>query len=107
MSLDHWDDSKLAQAIDQGEAILVDLQASWCPQCGPQEGVVKRVAPEFDGQITFGKINVEQYPAVLETYGIRGLPTLLLFNQGEFKGSMSGFKRAPLIRIALKKLINS
>lgn len=107
MALERWNDEELAKAIDQGNALLVDLRADWCPQCGPQEGVLERVAPEFEGQVTFGSVDVGLYPAVLDKYGVKGLPALLLFNNGEFKEPLCGFKRAPVIRLALKSLINS
>ena len=107
MALQRWNDEELASAIEQGSALLVDLRADWCPQCGPQEGVLERVAPEFAGQVTFGSVDVGLYPTVLDMYGVKGLPTLLLFNNGEVKGTINGFKRAPIIRLALKNLMNS
>ena len=107
MALERWNDEELASAIDRGHALLVDLRADWCPQCGPQEGVLERVAPEFAGQVTFGSVDVGLYTAVLDTYSVKGLPTLLLFNKGEHKATINGFKRAPVIRLALKNLMNS
>jgi len=107
MALERWNDEELASAIDRSSALLVDLRADWCPQCGPQEGVLERVAPEFAGQVTFGSVDVGLYPAVLDTYGIKGLPALLLFNDGEYKETICGFKRAPVIRLALKNLMKS
>lgn len=107
MALERWNDEELARAIERGSALLVDLRADWCPQCGPQEGVLDRVAPEFAGQVTFGSVDVGRYPAVLDTYGIKGLPALLLFNDGEYKETICGFKRAPVIRLALKNLMHS
>ena len=107
MALDRWDDEDLANAIELGSPLLVDLRADWCPQCGPQEGVLERVAPEFAGQVTFGSVDVGLYPAVLDTYEVKGLPTLLLFNNGEHKVTIHGFKRAPVIRLALRNLMNS
>jgi thioredoxin 1 len=107
MGLERWNDAELAGAIDQGRALLVDLRADWCPQCGPQEGVLERVAPEFEGLVTFGSVDVGLHPSVLDTYGVRGLPALLLFNNGQLKETINGFKRAPVIRLALKNLMNS
>jgi thioredoxin 1 len=107
MALEKWNDEELAIAIDQGRTLLVDLRADWCPQCGPQEGVLERIAPEFEGQVTFGSVDVGLYPTILDTYGVKGLPTLLLFNNGEYKETINGFKRAPVIRLALKSLMNS
>lgn len=107
MAIERWDDEKLAAAIEQGAALLVDLRADWCPQCGPQEGVLERIAPEFEGKVTIGSVDVGHHPAVLETYGVLGLPTMLLFNYGEHRDTINGFKRAPVIRLALKKLIDS
>ena len=107
MALERWNDEELAKAIERGSALLVDLRADWCPQCGPQEGVLERIAPEFVGQVTFGSVDVGLYTAVLDTYGVKGLPTLLLFNNGKHKVTINGFKRAPVIKLALKNLMNS
>ena len=106
MALERWSDEKLTEAIEAGSPLLIDLRADWCPQCGPQEGVLERIEPDFAEQVTFGSIDVEQYPTILETYGLRGLPALLLFNNGEHQETLSGFKRAPVVRQALKKLVD-
>ncbi len=106
MALERWNDEELASAIERGSPLLVDLRADWCPQCGPQEGVIERVAPEFEGQVTFGSVDVGIHAAVLDTYEVKGLPTLLLFNNGAHQATINGFKRAPVIRLALKNLIN-
>ncbi len=106
MALERWNDEELTRAIEQGNVLLVDLHADWCPQCGPQEGVLERIAPEFEGKVTFGSVDVGLYTAVLDTYGVQGLPTLLLFKNGEHKASIHGFKRAPVVRLALKNLLN-
>jgi thioredoxin 1 len=107
MALEQWNDEQLTSAIGKGGALLIDLQADWCPQCGPQEQILERVAPEFEGKVTFASMDVALYPSILDSYGVMGLPTLLLFNAGEYKESMNGFKRAPLVRMALEKLVNS
>ena len=106
MALERWNDEELASAIKRGSALLVDLRADWCPQCGPQEGVLERIAPEFAGLVTFGSVDVGVYTAVLDMYQVKGLPTLLLFKDGEFKQMINGFKRAPVIRLALKNLLS-
>lgn len=105
MTLERWDEQRLQTAVRSGAPLLIDLRADWCPQCGPQEGVLERVAPEFVGQVTFGSIDVEQFPSTLEAYGVLGLPTILLFSGGQHQDTLRGFKRAPVIRLALKQLV--
>lgn len=107
MALERWNDKEMANAIEQGSALLVDLRADWCPQCGPQEGVLQRIAPEFEGKVRFGSVDVGVYTAVLDIYGVKGLPTLLLFKNGEHRASIHGFKRAPVVRLALKNLLDA
>ena len=63
--------------------VLVDLWAAWCPPCrkmGPVVDELARLAPET---ATVGKLDVDQHPEVAERYGVRSIPTFLLFRNGE------------------------
>ena len=63
--------------------VLVDLWAEWCPPCRKMGPVIDELARLSDGQVTVGKLNVDQHPAVAERYGVRSIPTLLLFRDGK------------------------
>ena len=107
MALERWTPEELRAAIETGEPVLVDLRADWCPQCGPQEAVLERVASLYQGRVRFGSLDVEAHPEIVDTYGVQGLPTMLLFRDGHLFEVLNGFKRAPLVRIALERLLKA
>ena len=107
MAILRWSDEELEAAIESGRPLLVDLQAEWCAQCRPQEKVLERLAPDFAGQVTIASVDVGQFPKVSDRFGIVGLPALLLFKDGKHWDTLCGFKRAPLIRQALSRLLKT
>ena len=63
--------------------VLVDFWADWCAPCKMIAPVVEELASEFDGQVKFAKMDVDANPRTPTSYGIRGIPALLIFNGGE------------------------
>jgi thioredoxin 1 len=106
MSIPQLNEEELQAEIGSGRMLLVDMRADWCPQCGPQENVLLRVGDDYVGQVHFTSVDVGLYPAVAEQYGINGLPALLLFKNGRLQETLAGFKSAPLVRLALGRLIS-
>lgn len=62
---------------------LVDFWAEWCSPCKIMTPILAEVADEFDGQLTIAKLNIDENQATATKYGIRGIPTLLLFRDGK------------------------
>lgn len=62
---------------------LVDFTATWCGPCKQLAPVVEALAMELDGKVQFGKIDVDESPAIAARFGIRSVPTLLFFKGGE------------------------
>ena len=63
--------------------VLVDLWAAWCPPCRKMGPVVDELAQRFGERATVGKLDVDQHPAIAERYGVRSIPTFLLFRNGQ------------------------
>ena len=63
--------------------VLVDFWAEWCGPCRRLAPTVDALATEFDGRATVAKLNVDENPTIPERYAVRGIPTLLLFKEGE------------------------
>lgn len=69
---------------------LVDFWAPWCGPCIKVSPVVEKLAEEYDGKANFCKINVDEAPEVPITYGIRSIPTLMVFKGGELVNQVIG-----------------
>ena len=77
------DDSFDTDVLKADGAILVDFWAEWCGPC-------KMIAPILEGKLTVAKLNIDQNPGTAPKYGIRGIPTLLLFKNGEVAATKVG-----------------
>jgi thioredoxin 1 len=71
---------------------LVDFWAPWCGPCRMVAPIVEELASEYEGRVKFVKVNTDENPAVSGRYGIRSIPTLLVFKNGEVKGQIVGFR---------------
>ena len=69
--------------LNSAQPVLVDFWADWCGPCHVMAPVIDELATEFAGRVTVGKVNVDDEPALAVQYGIRSIPTLLLFKQGK------------------------
>ena len=87
----HLDDATFAGAAASGVA-LVDFWAPWCGPCRMVAPVVEELSDDYDGQVKFVKLNTDENPLVSGKYGIRSIPTLLLFKGGEAVGQVVGFR---------------
>ncbi len=70
--------------------VLVDFWAEWCGPCKRIAPTIDALASEFDGRITVGKLNVDENPATAGRFRIQGIPTLLLFKDGQIVESVVG-----------------
>ena len=70
--------------------VLVDFWAEWCGPCKMIAPVLDDIATEYDGKVTVGKLNIDQNSATPPKYGVRGIPTLLLFKDGEIADTKVG-----------------
>jgi thioredoxin 1 len=70
--------------------VLVDFWAVWCGPCKAVEPVVEEIADEYDGKLKVGKVNVDNSHQVSMKYGIRSIPTLLLFKNGNVAEQIIG-----------------
>jgi len=70
--------------------VLVDFWAVWCMPCQKVAPLVEELSNEYDGKIKFGKINVENDQKVAQQYGIRSIPTLLIFKDGKIASQLIG-----------------
>jgi len=78
------------QVIKSEKPILVDYWAEWCGPCKMIAPVLEEVATELSDKVLIGKLNVDENTQTPPKYGIRGIPTLMLFKNGEVVGTQVG-----------------
>jgi thioredoxin 1 len=86
-------DSNFDQMVLQSKTpVLVDFWAVWCGPCRMVAPVVEELAGEYEGKVTFTKLNVDENPKTSSQYGIMSIPTLLIFKDGAPVSNIIGFR---------------
>lgn len=97
------DDSFDTDVINASNLVLVDFWAEWCGPCKMIAPLLNDVAEEYADQLTVGKLNIDQNAGTPPKYGIRGIPTLLLFKDGNVVDTKVG----ALSKTQLKEFIDN
>jgi thioredoxin 1 len=93
-------DANFDEIISSGKPVLVDFWAEWCGPCKMIGPSVDEIAGEFDGKAIVGKVNVDHNPQISAKFGIRSIPTLLFFKDGQVTDKQVG--AAPKAALASK-----
>ena len=83
-------DANFDEVIGGDQPVLVDFWAEWCGPCKMIGPIVEELAGDFDGKAVIGKLDVDSNPAVSAKFGIRSIPTLLVFKNGEIVDKQVG-----------------
>ena len=99
------DDTFEDEVVKADIPVLVDFWAEWCAPCKMIAPIVEDLADEFNGKVKFAKLDVDTNPKVATTYGIRGIPTLLIFNGGSPVDQIVGAVPKSVIKRRLEEAI--
>ena len=87
------DEGNFEQAVLQAKTpVLLDFWAAWCAPCRMVAPVIEELAEEYEGKVSFGKVDVDQNPQIASQYSIMSIPTLILFKDGKPVTNMVGFR---------------
>jgi thioredoxin len=80
-----------ADVLSAGQPVIVDFYADWCPPCRMMTPALERLAVEFEGRLTIGKIDVDENQDIAIQYGVMAMPTLGMFKGGKLVDRMVGY----------------
>ncbi len=97
------DDAFETDVIKASAPVLVDFWAEWCGPCKMIAPLLNEIAEEYEGKVTIGKLNIDENAETPPKYGVRGIPTLLLFKEG----AVAATKVGALSKTQLKAFLDS
>ena len=84
------DDSFESQVLQSDQPVLVDYWAEWCGPCKMIEPILNELADEYEGRLKIAKVNIDENQQITSQFKIRGIPTLMVFNDGQVQGMKVG-----------------
>ena len=90
MPMQVTDDSFKSDVLDAAGPVVVDFWAEWCGPCKQIAPALEEISKEMNGRVTIAKLNVDDNPETPGKYGVRGIPTLMLFKGGEVASTKIG-----------------
>ena len=99
------DENFKSEIMDASLPALVDFWAVWCGPCRAIAPVVEELAVQYQGQLKIGKLNVDENPKTPGQYGIRAIPTLILFKNGAVVEQITGAVSKSTLEAAIKKTL--
>lgn len=96
-----------SEVLNAGLPVLVDFWATWCGPCRSISPIVEELANEFTGRVKVAKLNVDENPATPGQYGVRGIPTLILFKDGKVFDQIIGAVPKARLKAMIEKALST
>lgn len=104
----HVTDATFEQVVLKSNVpVVVDFWAEWCPPCHMIAPALDALAAEYDGQLIVAKVNADENPEAVMSYGVMGLPVLLFIQDGQLIDRMVGAAPRPVIKSRIERLITT
>ena len=97
--------SKFSEIINGDKPVLIDFYADWCAPCKMMPPILKEVKGHFGDQIRILKVDVDKNQAIAQKWGIRSIPTVMIFKNGEMKFNQPGVAQAPQLIQAIQPFV--
>ena len=99
------DGSFEAEVLKSEQPVLVDFWAPWCGPCKAIAPIIDELSRDFSGKLKFTKFNVDESPITPGKYGIRAIPTLIVFKDGEVSEQITGMVAKSKLEESINKVI--
>ena len=100
-----FNDGNIKEIINSGKPVVIDFWAEWCGPCRMVGPLVEELAKEYDGKVTIGKMDVDENVETPEIYGIRNIPTILFFKDGQLVDKQVGAVQKSVLAAKVEALL--